>query len=172
MTEIGQVYRCDVCGNIVAVLCAGPGELVCCEVPMELLEAKQGDVGPEKHIPIIEGSDDGIKVKVGEVPHPMEENHYIQWVELSTDNQTYIQFLEQGDEPEANFPVKFIEGEEINARSYCNIHGLWKSWDILGLVKDWKIKPILKIHFSRCNFYQMKYFKFCYLKDGIYRREW
>lgn len=127
MTEKGQVYRCNVCGNIVTLLCAGPGNLVCCEVPMEILEAKQGDVGPEKHIPIINGYDNGIKVKVGEIPHPMDENHYIQWIELSHGNQMYVQFLEPEDEPEANFPVKFHDEKGIKARSYCNIHGFWKS---------------------------------------------
>ena len=127
MTEKGQVYRCNVCGNIVTLLCTGPGNLVCCEVPMELMEAKQGDVGPEKHIPVIERSDNGVKVKVGEVPHPMVEDHYIQWVELSTDNQVYIQFLGPDDQPEAEFPVNLGQEKDLKSRSYCNIHGFWKS---------------------------------------------
>lgn len=127
MTEKGEIYRCNICGNIVTLLCTGPGNLVCCEVPMELLEARQGDVGPEKHIPIIEKSGDSIKVKVGSVPHPMEEEHYIQWVELGTGNQVFIQLLEPGDEPLAEFPVDIGDEKDINARSYCNIHGLWKS---------------------------------------------
>lgn len=127
MTEKGQVYRCNVCGNIVTLLCTGPGELVCCDVPMELLEAIQGDVGPEKHIPIIEKSDAGVRVKMGEVPHPMEENHHIQWVELITPNHVFIQLLDANDEPEAEFPVNLDDEKDIKARSYCNIHGLWKS---------------------------------------------
>jgi superoxide reductase len=127
MTEKGQVYRCNVCGNIVTLLCTGPGNLVCCDVPMELMEAKKGDLGPEKHIPIIERSDNGVKVKVGEVPHPMVEDHYIQWVELSADNQVYIQFLGPDDQPEAEFPVNLDQEKDPKSRSYCNIHGFWKS---------------------------------------------
>jgi len=127
MTEKGQIYRCNVCGNIVSILCSGQGNLICCEVPMELLEAKQGDVGPEKHIPVIEKIGAEIKVKVGEVPHPMEEEHYIQWVELATNKQVFLQLLEPGDKPEAVFPVDLNPETELNARSYCNIHGLWKS---------------------------------------------
>ncbi len=127
MTEIGQVYRCNVCGNIVTTLCNGNGNLICCEVPMELLKARQGDVGPEKHIPVIEKSDAGIKVKVGKVPHPMEEEHHIQWIELTAGNQVFLQFLEAGDKPEAEFPVNFRDEKDIKARIYCNIHGYWNS---------------------------------------------
>jgi len=127
MTEKGQVYRCNVCGNIVFVLCGGKGELVCCEVPMELLEAKQRDVGPEKHIPIIEKSDAGVKVKIGAVPHPMEEEHYIQWVELNTGEQIFLQWLKPGDKPEAEFPVDLDSETDLKARIYCNIHGFWIS---------------------------------------------
>jgi superoxide reductase len=94
---------------------------------MELLEAKQGDVGPEKHIPVIEKSGAGVKVKVGAVPHPMEEDHYIQWVELTTGNQVFLQLLESSDQPEVEFPVNLDPKTDIKARSYCNIHGLWKS---------------------------------------------
>ena len=127
MTEKKQVYRCNVCGNILTLLCTGPGNLVCCDVPMELLEAEKKDVGPEKHIPVIEKSDKGVKVKVGEVPHPMEEDHHIQWVELSTPDQLYIQFLGVDDLPEAEFPVNLDDEKEVTAKSYCNIHGFWKS---------------------------------------------
>ena len=125
MTEKGQIYRCDVCGNIVNVFCEGAGKLVCCEVPMELLNEKQDADGAIKHRPVIEKSAVGVKVKVGEVPHPMEENHHIEWVELATANQVFIQFLKPGDQPEAEFPVDLETG--LKARSYCNIHGLWKS---------------------------------------------
>ncbi len=126
MTEIKEVYRCNVCGNIVTLLSAGPGTLVCCEVPMELLKAEKKDVGPEKHVPIIEKEGNKVKVKVGEVPHPMEEEHYIEWVEISTPDQLYIQFLRPGDLPEAEFPVN-LDDKEFTAKSYCNIHGFWKS---------------------------------------------
>jgi len=127
MTEKGQIYRCDICGNIINVLCVGPGKLVCCEVPMELLKEKQEDDGSIKHRPVIEKTAEGVKVKVGEVAHPMEENHHIEWVELATDNHVFIQFLKPGDEPEAEFPVEPDQESELKARTYCNIHGLWKS---------------------------------------------
>lgn len=119
-----QVYKCNICGNIVEVLYVGGGELVCCGQPMELLEEKIEDVGSEKHVPIIERTERGIKVKVGSVPHPMEEKHYIEWIELIADGKVYRKFLKPGDKPEAEFEIK---AEKISAREYCNIHGLWKS---------------------------------------------
>ena len=93
MTERLQVYRCEVCGNIVEVLHSGVGELVCCGQPMTLLEEKAKDVGLEKHVPVIEKTEAGIKVKVGSIPHPMEEKHYIEWIELIADDQVYRAFL-------------------------------------------------------------------------------
>jgi superoxide reductase len=124
MTEQKQIYRCNVCGNIVEVLHAGVGQLVCCGQPMELLQEKTEDVGLEKHVPVIEKTESGVKVKVGSVPHPMEENHYIEWIEVIADGRTYRKFLKPGDNPEAEFEIKT---EGIVAREYCNIHGLWKS---------------------------------------------
>ncbi|ATZ60820.2 MAG: desulfoferrodoxin [Methanosarcinales archaeon Met12] len=123
--EQNQIYKCNVCGNIVEVLHVGVGELVCCGQPMELLKEKTEDVGQEKHIPVIEKTETGIKVRVGSVPHPMEERHYIEWVVLITDGRVYRKFLRPGDNPEAEFEIK---AERIEAREYCNIHGLWKSW--------------------------------------------
>ena len=125
MTEKGQIYRCDVCENIVNVFSAGAGNLVCCEVPMKLLEEKIDDEGYIKHRPVIEKLDASVKIKVGEVPHPMEDNHFIEWIEIKTGKQTFIEFLSPGDEPVAEFPVN--PNQEIKARSYCNIHGLWRS---------------------------------------------
>ncbi len=125
MTEKGQVYRCDVCDNIVSVLSAGAGNLVCCEVPMKVLQEKHSEDGAIKHMPIIEKLDGAVKVKVGEVPHPMEENHHIEWVELTIGDQVFMKFLKAGDQPEAEFPVD--SDSDISARSYCTIHGLWKS---------------------------------------------
>jgi len=119
-----QVYRCNVCGNIVEVLHTGKGELVCCGQPMELLQEKVTDAGMEKHVPVVETTDKGIKVKVGSVPHPMEEKHYIEWVELTTDGDIHRKFLKPGDKPEAEFE---IGAQKIAAREYCSIHGLWKS---------------------------------------------
>jgi superoxide reductase len=119
-----EVYRCEVCGNIVEVLRVGSGELVCCGQPMTLLTENTVDASKEKHVPIIEKTADGVKVKVGSVPHPMEEKHYIQWIELIVDDKTYIAFLKPGQAPEATFCVK---GTVLTAREYCNLHGLWKS---------------------------------------------
>ncbi len=124
MTQQKQIYRCNVCGNIVEVLHAGGGQLVCCGKPMELLSEKTKDVGQEKHVPVIKKTKKGIKVKVGEIPHPMEEKHYIQWIEIVVDGKSYRQFLKPGDKPEAEFEVK---GKEVFAREYCNLHGLWKN---------------------------------------------
>ena len=124
MTAQKQIYRCNVCGNIVEVLHVGEGELVCCGQPMELLQAKTADVGKEKHVPVIEAGDAGVKVKVGDVPHPMEEKHYIEWIEVITDGDGCRQFLRPGNKPEAEFDVR---SKKVAAREYCNIHGLWKS---------------------------------------------
>jgi superoxide reductase len=123
MAEKLQVYKCNVCGNIVEVLHGGVGELVCCGKPMELLNEKTADAATEKHVPVIEKVDGGYKVKVGSVPHPMEEKHYIEWIELLADGKAYRQFLEPGSEPEAVFNV---EADSVSAREYCNVHGLWK----------------------------------------------
>ena len=124
MTTLKQVYRCNVCGNIVEVLHTGKGQLVCCGQPMELLGEKTEDVGMEKHVPVTEATERGIKVKVGGVPHPMEAKHYIEWVEIIADGESCRQFLKPGDKPEAEFEVK---PQTVTAREYCNIHGLWKS---------------------------------------------
>ncbi len=124
MTERRQIYRCNSCGNIVEVLHAGDGELVCCGQPMELLKEKTEDAGLEKHVPVIEKTETGLKVKVGSVSHPMEEKHYIEWIEVIADGRVYRKFLKPGDKPEAEFELK---SEEIGAREYCTIHGLWKS---------------------------------------------
>jgi len=118
-----QIYKCSVCGNIVEVLHGGAGELVCCGKPMGLLDEKTADATTEKHVPVIEKIDGGYKVKVGSVPHPMEEKHFIEWIELLADGKAYRQFLEPGGEPEAVFNV---EAGSVSAREYCNVHGLWK----------------------------------------------
>lgn len=124
MTEVKQIYKCNICGNIVEVLHAGVGQLVCCGQPMELLKEKTEDVGLEKHVPVIEKSNGKVKVKVGSVPHPMENKHWIEWIELVADGKVYRKFLNPGDSPEADFE---IEAENITAREYCNLHGLWKT---------------------------------------------
>ena len=124
MTELRQIYKCNVCGNIVEVLHTGVGKLVCCGQPMELQKEKTEDVGQEKHVPVIEKTESGVKVKVGSVSHPMEEKHYIEWIEVIANGKSYRKFLKPGDKPEAEFMVK---ADKIRAREYCNIHGLWKS---------------------------------------------
>ena len=123
MTELKQVYKCSICGNIVEVLHTGIGELVCCGQPMELLKEKTEDAGLEKHVPVIEKTEKGIKIKVGSIPHPMEEKHYIEWIEIIADGISYRKFLKPGDKPEAEFEIK---AGKIEAREYCSIHGLWK----------------------------------------------
>ena len=124
MTEINQIYRCNVCGNIVEVLHNGEGELVCCGQPMELLAAKNKDIGFEKHVPIVKKEGTAVTVTVGSIPHPMEENHYIELIEIIADGKIYREFLKPGDKPTASF---MMEANKIEARGYCNIHGLWQS---------------------------------------------
>ena len=124
MTEIGQVYKCEICGNIVVVVHEGGGQLVCDGEPMKLLKENTVDAALEKHVPVIEKTESGIKVKVGSTPHPMEEKHYIEWIEVTVDGKTCRKFLKPGDAPEAVFAIK---GDNIQAREYCNVHGLWKS---------------------------------------------
>ena len=124
MTEQKQIYKCNICGNMVEVLHQGIGQLVCCGQPMELLQEKSKDAGQEKHLPVVEKSESGVKVKVGSVPHPMEEKHYIEWIEIIAGGRVYRKFLKPGDKPEAEFEIR---AEKIKARDYCNIHGLWKS---------------------------------------------
>jgi superoxide reductase len=124
MTEKLQVYKCEVCGNIVEVVHTGVGTLVCCGQDMKLLKEGEIDAAIEKHVPVIEKIDGGYKVKVGSVAHPMEEKHYIEWIEVIADGKAYRQFLKPGDTPEAIFS---IDAENVIAREYCNVHGLWKA---------------------------------------------
>ena len=118
-----EVYKCDMCGNIVEVLTGGAGKLVCCGQEMKVFEEKTADSSTEKHVPVIEKIDGGYKVKVGSVPHPMLQEHLIEWIELLADGKAYRQFLEPGAEPEATFNV---EAGSVSAREHCNVHGLWK----------------------------------------------
>jgi len=127
MTEEKQVYRCNICGNIVEVLHIGTGRLVCCGQQMQLLEEKTSDLGHEKHVPTIEKTDKGVKVKVGSVSHPMEENHCIEWIEVVAGGRVYRKVLKPGDKAEAEFNIDLENIDEIGARDYCSIHGLWES---------------------------------------------
>jgi len=124
MANIREVYKCEACGNIIEVLHEGAGELVCCGQPMVHLVENTVDAAREKHVPVVEKVADGFSVKVGEVPHPMEEKHYIEWVELITsDGRLYRQWLCPAEAPEATFNVK---ADQVTAREFCNLHGHWK----------------------------------------------
>ena len=123
MTKKLQVYKCEVCGNIIEVLHEGQGELVCCNEPMKLMEEKTAEMATEKHVPVVEKTSDGIKVTVGSVPHPMQDEHLIEWIELLADGKVFRQFLTPGAKPEAVFS---IQAGTVSAREHCNVHGLWK----------------------------------------------
>ena len=126
MVEKNEIYKCNVCGNVVEVLTVGGGQLVCCNKEMELMQEKSEDEGQEKHVPVVEESEGKLIVKVGSVPHPMEETHYIEWIELEMVDigKKVKKFLKPGDKPEIEFCKR---GDNFKIRSYCNLHGLWKS---------------------------------------------
>ncbi len=124
MAERLEVYKCEVCGNIVEVLHGGVGELTCCGQAMVLLKENTVDAATEKHVPVIEKIEGGYRVKVGEAAHPMEEKHYIEWIEIIADGNAYRRFLEPGQAPEAVF---MVEASRVTAREYCNLHGHWKA---------------------------------------------
>ncbi len=126
MAKKGKIYRCEICGNIVEVLHEGPGTLVCCGKEMVEMSEKSEDQGLEKHVPVVEVVDGIAKVKVGDVPHPMEETHYIEFIQLIVDDFVYTKYLKPGDLTEVEFKLP-EEYTKISAREYCNIHGLWKS---------------------------------------------
>ena len=127
MTKLGEIYRCDLCGNVTEVLHAGAGELVCCGQPMELMAEKtEEQEGKEKHVPVISVEDGRVKVNVGSVAHPMEDNHHIEVIEILKGGEVVLsKRLFPGDEPEAVFCMD--DTEDVAARALCNIHGLWKS---------------------------------------------
>jgi superoxide reductase len=125
MAKLRGIYKCEICGNIVEVLHEGVGALVCCGEEMKLMDEKTEDSSLEKHVPYIEKTADGILVKVGQnQDHPMEEKHYIEWIQILADGKSYRQFLKPGDKPQALFEIK---ANDVSAREYCNVHGLWKS---------------------------------------------
>ena len=113
MAEKLEIYKCEACGNIVEVLHGGEGELVCCGSPMKLFKENTVDAAKEKHVPVVEKVEGGYKVKVGAVAHPMEEKHYIEWIELIADGKAYRQFLKPGVAPEAVFK---IDAAQVTAR--------------------------------------------------------
>jgi superoxide reductase len=124
MAERMEIYKCEICGNIVEVLHGGKGALVCCGEDMVLQAENTVDAAVEKHVPVVEVLEDGVLVKVGEVAHPMQDDHYIEWVQIIIGDRCSRIFLKPGLAPEGKFtPPK----EGITAREYCNLHGLWKS---------------------------------------------
>lgn len=126
MTKLLQIYKCSVCGNMVEVVFAGAGELVCCGKPMELMIENSVDASLEKHVPVFKQESDILNVKVGSIPHPMEESHYIEWIEvIDEEGKVLRKFLKPGESPEADFCIK-TKGK-LTVREYCNIHGLWKA---------------------------------------------
>ena len=117
-----EVYKCDLCGNIVEGMHEGAGTLVCCGQDMKLFTENTTDAAQEKHVPVVEKVTGGFKVTVGSVAHPMEDSHYIEWIEVIAGDRIYREYLKPGGKPEAFFP---IEADSVKAREYCNMHGLW-----------------------------------------------
>jgi len=124
MTIVNEIYKCEICGNIVEMLHTGVGELVCCGQPMALQKENSVDAAKEKHVPVIEKIKGGVLVNVGSVEHPMTDTHYIEWIEIITDKKVYRKYLTPGEKPQAEF---FVEEDILYAREYCNLHRLWKS---------------------------------------------
>lgn len=122
MAKVLEIYKCELCGNIVEVVHAGAGDLSCCGQDMNLLTENTVDAAKEKHVPVIEVGNGSVKVTIGSVAHPMEEKHYIEWIELVADGKAYRQFLNPGDAPTATFNVT---AKKLTARELCNLHGLW-----------------------------------------------
>jgi len=127
MTRQLQVYKCEVCGIVVEVLDGGAGEPVCCGQPMALMVERTADEGREKHVPVVEAAADGLRVKVGSVPHPMEPKHFIQWIEVLADGRSCRRFLAPGQPPEADFAIR---AGSVTVRELCNLHGLWKAQSV------------------------------------------
>jgi superoxide reductase len=119
-----EIFKCANCGKIVMIAHEGAGKLVCCGMPMVQQVENTVDASTEKHIPVVEKSADGIMVKVGSVPHPMEATHFIEWIEVISGPSLYVKGLKPGDKPEVSFPVP---SKDVKVRSYCNLHGLWSN---------------------------------------------
>lgn len=123
MKKVREVYKCDYCGQMIELLHGGDGTLVCCGQPMKCLEENSSDAAVEKHVPVTSNVENGIRVSVGEIAHPMKESHYIEWIELIDDESTIRKLLKPGDQPEADFAV---DAQKTTVRAYCNVHGLWR----------------------------------------------
>ncbi|MBO8169028.1 MAG: desulfoferrodoxin [Thermoanaerobacteraceae bacterium] len=125
MTALKELYKCSICGNVVEIVHEGAPALVCCHQPMEKIAAKREDQGKEKHVPVIKESSNGIRVEVGDVHHPMEQKHYIKFIEVLTENKLFRAELVPDQLPVAEFPVS--KADVVTVRSYCNLHGLWEA---------------------------------------------
>ena len=125
MTKINQIYKCNICGNVTEVTFSGAGELVCCGQPMELMKAKVEDEDMEKHVPVVEKTNTGIKVTVGSTKHPMEDSHYIAWIQVISGGIIYRKFFKPGEEPVAEFVLN--NNNNVLVKAYCNLHGLWSN---------------------------------------------
>ncbi len=125
MTELRQVYKCDICGNMIEVVHAAGGSLVCCGKPMTLKKENTTDAANEKHVPVLEEVDGKVVVRIGSVEHPMTPEHHIEWIELHTEDRVYRKYLSVDEKPEAVFNTTL--DKVLYAREYCNLHGLWKS---------------------------------------------
>ena len=117
-----EVYKCEICGNIVEVVHSGAGALICCGKNMDRITENTTDAATEKHVPVIELAADSVTVKVGDVAHPMEDAHYIEWIEILVEDKIYRQYLQAGQPAQATFN---LSATTVTARAYCNLHGLW-----------------------------------------------
>lgn len=124
MTQLLDIFKCEVCGNIVELVHSGAGALACCNQPMKIMQENTTDASQEKHVPVINKIKDGIEVKVGSIPHPMEEKHYIEWIEVISGPKTFRNFLKPGEAPESKFYIE--DNGNLIVREYCNLHGLWR----------------------------------------------
>ena len=122
MATLQDIYKCELCGNMVEMVHVGGGELVCCGQPMSKIAENSTDAAQEKHVPVVEKQEDGWQVSVGSVAHPMADDHYIEWIELQAGDTVYRQHLKPGDTPVATFA---LQADKVTARAYCNLHGLW-----------------------------------------------
>ena len=127
MTQLREIYRCEICGNVVEMVNEGAGELVCCGQPMTKLEPKTQDEGKEKHVPVVEETPEGLLVKVGSVDHPMEEKHYIKFIEVLTKDKVARAELKPGQKPQARFCGCMKKADIIGVREFCTVHMLWKA---------------------------------------------
>ena len=120
-----KFYRCPICGQIVAIVKKTGSPIICCGKPMEEIVPGTTDASVEKHVPVYEVKDNKVFVKVGSVEHPMQEEHYIEWIALETKFGNQRKALKPGDAPEAVFCI--CDGDEVEAVfAYCNLHSLWK----------------------------------------------